>query len=145
MNSLANCLISKSSGHIHTMPAPVAKPTKIKGERNKFKLTGKYLDEQGKVTSVGKIAKKYNVSQCKVRRLFLTHNYQEVYKLIGLDARANNGRKGIYALPCGKFVPARLVAEHYNISLSAVQRAWVHSKKCSVKANKYLSDKYPLL
>ena len=144
MNSLANHLVSKSKGHIHTMPAPIAKPAKVKGDRNSFKLTGIYLDEDGGVTSINKIAKKYDVSQCKVRRLFLVHDYQEAYKLIGLDARANNGRKEVYALPCGKFVPARLVADHYNVSLSLVQRTWVKNGKCSIKANKYLENKYPL-
>ena len=142
MNSLANHLVSKSKGHIHTMPLPLLKSDKVKVYGESFGPTGKYLDENGKVTSINKIATKHNVSQCKVRRLFLVHNYQEVYRLIGLDARANNGRKEVYALPCGKFVPARLVAEYYGVSLSLIQRTWVNHKKCSVKANAYLMDKF---
>lgn len=141
MISLANDLVRKSNGHIHTMPV-IAKKPKAKKPRNKFQLTGLYVDENGKEVSIVEISKKHNVSQCKIRRLFLKHDYKKVYELIGIDARANNGQKEVYALPCGKWVSAQAVADHYQVSRSVIQRAWTSHGKCPIKANNYLTDRF---
>ena len=82
MNSLANDLLNRS-----------IKPLKPVYVRSGTGRPPKYFNESGEPESATSIGERYGCSYGKVMWLFKKYiTYQEVYKHIGLDARANNGK-----------------------------------------------------
>lgn len=136
--NLANDLLRKNNGYIHQMPKSINQQVLKKAIGNRHRVTGKYLDEAGKPTSILLIAEKYQVSPCKVRRLFLEHRYEDVYKLIKKDMRKNNHREKVYKFDDGRISTSDGLAKHYGVSKSTIQRCYRDAKKEYLQANKLI-------
>jgi hypothetical protein len=146
--NLANDLLRKAAGHIHTMPVSLNQPVrayKAKNVRNLNERT-QYVNENGQPCFRADIAHKYGVSPSKVKDLFDKYSPEVVYRLINTDLRGKNGKcdgkDKVYALPCGKWATSLAVANYYFVSRSVIQRAWVTHDKDPVKANQYLMDRF---
>lgn len=139
--NLANDLVRKAGGYIHTMPKPKPKSTPKPSTSAVNEKPSRYLDEEGKPTRRCDIAQKYNVSPAKVKFLFDRHEYQEVYRLINIDGRAGNGQRGIYHYPDGSDASYAKLAKFYNVSSTTIQRVWRNNNKDSVLANAEMAIK----
>lgn len=144
MISLAQDLARKNQGYIPSLPIidkPLVKPVKAKVPRTPHKST-RYVDEQGQRTYRNLIALKYDCSPAKVKALFDQYSdYNDVYREITKDKRADNHAFEVYFAPDGSVSTAKKLAEYYGTSRSSIQRAWTLNGKCSVKANEYLKAK----
>jgi len=140
--SLADDLVLKLTAPIHTMPLSIANNIEKKMPDEWRNLSGKYVDEDGKITSCLELANKYGTYQEKVRRLFKNNPASEAHRLLKTDLRATNGQRGIYLLPDGTDTTSQKVADYYGVSLSTVQKAWTKFKKDPVKANEHLMAKF---
>ena len=143
MISLANDLLRKSNGHIHTMPLSINhKPEPVMQSKTKRKPPAKYVDENGKPEFRSVIAKRFGVSPTKVAHLFGKYPADEVYRLINTDIRQRNGQRGVYSLPCGKEETSAGVGEYYGVNRSTVQRAWFVADKDAAKAHLSLATRF---
>ena len=140
--SLADDLVIKLTAPIHTMPLSITGNTKKKAPDDLRKPSGKYVDEDGKVTTCLELANKYGTYQAKVRKLFDNNPANEAHRLLKTDLRAANGQSGVYFLPNGTDTTSQKVADYYGVSLSTVQKAWTKFKKDPVKANEHLMAKF---
>ena len=147
MISLAQDLARKNQGYIPNIiiiDKPLVKPVRAKVPRTPRKST-QYIDEKGQRTYRKAIAAKYGCSSAKVKTLFDRYdNYEDVYREIGKDRRADNHAFEVYFMSDGSVSTAKKLAAHYGTSRSSIHRAWTKFDKCSIKANEYLENKYPL-
>jgi hypothetical protein len=146
--NLAQDLLRKSTGYIHEMTLSIkhpVKPYETRHTSNPSKCS-QYFDECGQPCSMSYIARKYQATPAKVKKLFDQHTLDDFYSLIGIDQRSKNGkydsRGKTYALPSGEYCTSQEVADYYGISRSSIQRVWVDYGKDSVKSNQYLMAKY---
>jgi hypothetical protein len=146
--NFANDLLKKAAGNIELNYLPAQAPQKLASLNNDPTPDkgNDYVNELGQPCFKQQIATKYRVSPAKVKDLFDKYPPYLVYKLIGTDQRASNGkyqgRGKVYALPSGEWCTSQQVADFYRFSRSVIQRAWVDYNKDPVKANQYLMSKF---
>ncbi|MGB0945097.1 MAG: hypothetical protein ACPGUE_22035 [Marinomonas sp.] len=134
--NLAQDLLRKSQGHIHTMPESVMTKRKLSklGTSNK-PPSGKYVDENGNPVTSLSIAIKYRTNQKKVQDAFRLGSIKEAYEFLRTDQRKNNGKRNVYFTNEGESISSKALGAHYGVSRSKVYRTYRDNNMDYIKAN----------